>query len=82
MRVGADPGGASATTRPRSAIASSRWACAAGNGRSTPHGKLVNQPIVVDDTLEAIVTALGGDPSVLQGLEIDEPVSLLPVKEY
>lgn len=50
--------------------------------RSTPHGKLVNQPIVVDDTLEAIVTALGGDPSVLQGLEIDEPVSLLPVKEY
>lgn len=50
--------------------------------RTTPTGKLVNQPIVVDDTLEAIVAALGSDPSVLDGVTFDEPVSTLPVKEY
>ena len=50
--------------------------------RTTPTGKLVNQPIVVDDTLVAIVQALGSDPSVLDGVTFDEPVSMLPVKEY
>ena len=50
--------------------------------RETPHGKLSNPPIVVEDTLEAIVTALGGDPAVLEGLDVDEVQSLVPVKEY
>lgn len=50
--------------------------------RETPHGKLSNPPIVVEDTLEAIVEALGGDPSVLKGLDVDEVQSLVPVKEY
>ena len=50
--------------------------------RETPHGKLSNPPIVVEDTLEAIVQALGGDPSVLKGLNVDEVQSLVPVKEY
>jgi len=45
-------------------------------------GKLANQPIVVDDSLEAIVRALGSDPSVLKGVTFEEPVSTLPVKEY
>jgi len=50
--------------------------------RTKPTGKLANQPIVVDDSLEAIVRALGSDPSVLKGVTFEEPVSTLPVKEY
>ena len=50
--------------------------------RVEPKGKMVNRPIVVDDTLTAIVAALGSDISILDGIKFDEPVSLLPVKEY
>jgi len=51
--------------------------------RTTPHGKLVNSPIVVDDTLEAIVAALGSDPSVLDGLSIEETAGgNVPIREY
>jgi len=32
--------------------------------RSEPHGKYVNRPIPVEDSLEAIITALGGDPKL------------------
>jgi threonine synthase len=35
--------------------------------REAPHGKLSNQPILVDDSVQAIVQALGGDPKLLEG---------------
>ncbi|HEX8322671.1 MAG TPA: threonine synthase [Tepidisphaeraceae bacterium] len=50
--------------------------------RVEPHGKLSNRPTVVDDTLEAIVAALGGDPAMLKDLHLEPSVSTLPVKEY
>ena len=50
--------------------------------REEPHGKLSNRPVVVDDSLEAIVRALGGDPALIKNVNTDEPQSLVPVKEY
>ena len=50
--------------------------------REEPHGKLSNRPVVVDDSLEAIVRALGGDPTLIKNINTDEPQSLVPVKEY
>ncbi|MDB5326692.1 MAG: threonine synthase, partial [Phycisphaerales bacterium] len=47
-----------------------------------PHGKLSNRPTVVDDSLEAIVAALGGNPEMLKHVKLEESVSTLPVKEY
>jgi threonine synthase len=47
-----------------------------------PHGRLSNRPTLVDDSLEAIVKALGGDPAMLKNVNLDEPASTLPVKEY
>jgi threonine synthase len=35
--------------------------------RETPHGILSNMPVLVDDSVAAIVTALGGDPKMLEG---------------
>ncbi len=37
--------------------------------RSPPHGKLSNAPVPVADNLEAIVKALGGDPSLVKDLK-------------
>jgi threonine synthase len=50
--------------------------------RSEPYGKLSNRPVQVDDTLEAIVAALGGDPAMLEGVDTSEDDSHVPVKEY
>jgi threonine synthase len=50
--------------------------------RTEPHGQLSNRPILVDDSLEAIVAALGGDPSMLEGVDTSEDQSHVPVKEY
>jgi threonine synthase len=50
--------------------------------RTTPKGKLSNQPIVVDDTLEAIVVALGGDPSMIEPVTPHAPEANVPVKEW
>ena len=50
--------------------------------RSEPHGRLSNRPIPVDDALEAIVAALGGDPAMLDGVDTSEDDSHVPVKEY
>lgn len=47
-----------------------------------PTGKLSNRPIAVPDTLEAIVTALGGDVSMLDGIEVEETGANVPVREY
>ncbi|HVT90435.1 MAG TPA: threonine synthase [Tepidisphaeraceae bacterium] len=38
--------------------------------RSEPHGKLANQPVPVDDDLESIVKALGGDANMIKGIKI------------
>ncbi len=50
--------------------------------KSEPTGKLSNRPIAVPDTLEAIVTALGGDVSMLDGLTDEETGANVPVREY
>ncbi len=50
--------------------------------RSEPHGKLSNRPVQVDDSLEAIVAAMGGDPALVRGRNFDAPRSALPVAEY
>ena len=33
--------------------------------RSEPHGKMSNRPVPVEDSLDAIILAMGGDPSAL-----------------
>jgi threonine synthase len=38
--------------------------------RETPHGKLSNRPVQVEDDLESIVKALGGDPRLVKGIEM------------
>src|SRR3954471_10235548 len=35
--------------------------------RTEPHGKLSNRPVPVEDSLEAIVKAMGGDPGMIAG---------------
>lgn len=50
--------------------------------KAEPHGRLSNRPTVVDDSLEAIVKALGGDPAMIKNVDLSEPASTLPVKEY
>ncbi len=50
--------------------------------RHEPTGKLSNRPIPVPDTLEAIVKALGGDVSMLDGLDVEVTGTNLPVREY
>ncbi|MDB5298641.1 MAG: thrC 2 [Phycisphaerales bacterium] len=35
--------------------------------RTEPHGKLSNRPVPVEDSLEAILRAMGGDPRMLTG---------------
>ncbi len=49
--------------------------------RGEPHGKLSNRPIPVADDLLSIVKALGGDESMLAGVQLDGD-SELPVSEY
>jgi hypothetical protein len=38
--------------------------------RSEPTGKLANRPVQVEDDLESIVRALGGDASMLKGVRL------------
>ncbi len=50
--------------------------------RTEPHGKLANRPIQVADDLASIVKALGGDPSMLRDVKLDQTSSTVPVGEY
>jgi threonine synthase len=52
--------------------------------RSEPHGKLSNRPVPVADTLEAIVAAMGGDSSMIQGVKVvtGKSTAAVPVGEY
>src|SRR5438874_11659728 len=38
--------------------------------REEPHGKLSNRPIVVDDDLESIIKAMGGNANMLKGAQL------------
>lgn len=37
--------------------------------RSEPHGRLSNRPVVVEDSVSAIIEAMGGDPRLVAGRE-------------
>jgi threonine synthase len=50
--------------------------------RKEPTGKLVNRPVQVEDSLEAIVRVMGGNPDMLKGKSIPGSKSPLPVAEY
>jgi threonine synthase len=50
--------------------------------RKEPTGKLVNRPIQVEDSLEAIVRAMGGNPDMLKGKSIPGSKAAVPVAEY
>ncbi|HLL88753.1 MAG TPA: threonine synthase [Tepidisphaeraceae bacterium] len=50
--------------------------------RERPHGKLSNAPVQVDDDLASIVKAMGGDPKLVEGIEVRTVKSPLPVAEY
>ncbi|MGH7214885.1 MAG: threonine synthase [Tepidisphaeraceae bacterium] len=50
--------------------------------KSNPHGKLSNRPVQVEDSLEAIVKAMGGDPALVKGMEVKQHMSAVPVGEY
>ena len=49
--------------------------------REEPKGKLSNRPIPVEDDLDSIIRALGGDPSILTDLKHGTRTGL-PVTEY
>ena len=49
---------------------------------SEPHGKLSNRPVAVDDDLQSIIRAMGGDPKVLDGINISAHRSSVPIKEF
>ena len=38
--------------------------------RTVPHGNLSNRPVPVEDTLEAIILAMGGEPRLLDGKKL------------
>src|SRR5688572_1838740 len=50
--------------------------------RKEPTGKLSNRPIPVDDDLESIVRAMGGEPGMLAGLKVAGHKSNVPVGEF
>src|SRR5262249_33098666 len=50
--------------------------------RAEPTGKLSNRPVQVEDDLESIVKALGGDADMLKGMKVEHPKSNLPTVEY
>lgn len=50
--------------------------------RSEPRGKLVNRPVQVEDHLEAIVRAMGGNADMLKGKSIAGSKSAVPVAEF
>jgi threonine synthase len=50
--------------------------------REEPHGKLSNRPIPVDDDLESIVKAMGGNVGMLKGANLKAPKTNLPLTEY
>jgi threonine synthase len=50
--------------------------------RREPTGKLVNRPIQVEDSLDAIVRAMGGDAGMLKGKSIPGSKAAVPVAEY
>lgn len=45
--------------------------------RSEPHGKLSNRPVPVEDSLEAIIRAMGGEPSLLAGAKLGSAMPAL-----
>jgi hypothetical protein len=47
--------------------------------RAEPKGKYVNRPVPVEDDLESIVRAMGGDPSVLRGRKMESSKPAVPV---
>ena len=50
--------------------------------RSEPTGRLVNRPVQVEDSLEAIVRAMGGNAEMLKGKSIPGNKAPVPVAEY
>jgi threonine synthase len=50
--------------------------------RTEPTGKLSNRPVQVEDNLESIVKALGGDASMLGGMKLDKSNIHLPTAEF
>jgi threonine synthase len=50
--------------------------------RAEPHGKLSNRPVPVEDDLDVIIRALGGDPAVLAGRTVKPAKLNVPVAEY
>jgi threonine synthase len=50
--------------------------------KGTPHGKLSNMPVQVEDDLDVIIKALGGDPKILAGRAVKPAKSNVPVGEY
>jgi threonine synthase len=50
--------------------------------RTEPTGKYANRPVQVEDDLESIVKALGGDVNMLKGVDLSRPKTNLPAVEY
>lgn len=50
--------------------------------RAEPQGRYVNRPVQVDDDIEAIIRALGGDPSALRGVKTSAVKSSIPTTEF
>jgi threonine synthase len=50
--------------------------------QTQPTGRYANRPIPVDDNLESIIRAMGGEPSALAGRQVRPNGADVPVREY
>ena len=50
--------------------------------RTEPTGRFANRPVQVEDDLESIVRALGGDAAMLKGISVSKPKTSLPTVEF
>ena len=50
--------------------------------REEPHGKLSNRPIVVEDDLESIIKAMGGNAAMLKNANVKAHKSNVPLTEF
>lgn len=50
--------------------------------RCEPTGRFANRPVQVEDDLESIVKALGGDPGMIRGLKVEKQAGHPPSVEY
>lgn len=50
--------------------------------RKEPTGRYANRPVQVEDDLDSIIRAMGGEPGILSGRKVQPSASGVPIAEY